>query len=50
MSTFKQGAYISLYISSFVYDMRINVFFYFKLRNTLSSSLNFKKSQPIYAC
>ena len=46
MSTFKQGAYISLYKSSFVQDMRINVFF-LKLQNMLSSSLTFKKSQPV---
>ena len=38
MSTFEQGASISLYISSF---------FNFKLQDVFSSNLNFKKSQPI---
>ena len=40
MSTFKQGASISLYISSF---------FNFKLQDVFSSNLNFRKSQPICA-
>ena len=41
MSTFKQGAYISLYKSSFVHDMRINVFFIvsFKICLTQASIL-----------